>query len=98
MKRSRDHDYWYAEFKYETDEGDIIKRDFGFFSSVDKAMEYLSIEMKRIKEQYPKFDYEKELDSLGVNLFAEFSTDLYLFTWSMINIEEALDNKIIKLF
>lgn len=98
MKRSRDYDYWYAEFKYETDEGDVIKRDFGFFSSVDKAIEYLSIEMKRIKEQYPKFDYEKELDSLGVNLIASYDTLTYNFTWSMINIEEALDNKIIKLF
>jgi hypothetical protein len=98
MKRSRDYDYWYGEFKYETDEGDVIKRDFGFFSSVDKAIEYLSIEMKRIKEQYPKFDYEKELDSLGVNLIASYDTLTCNFTWLMINIEEALDNKIIKLF
>lgn len=96
MKRERSEEYWFAEYESRTDEGDVLRHDTGFFSSVDNAKKFLETYMRQVESGVPKFNAESALDDIGVNLETTFhSSPLgYFYKWKLVNIEEELDKKL----
>lgn len=94
MKRERSEEYWFAEYESRTDEGDVLRHDTGFFSSVENAKKFLETYMRQVESGNPKFNAESALDDIGVNTEATFESYGYFYKWKLVNIEEELDKKL----